>query len=263
MPRMTPYDRIIARLNEVHPGWSPRKASMEATNGKNADLIRGIKRDRSKLPRGENLKGLARVLDVSLEWLILLEDDDDVSLSSEDVAASLGDARHIDSQDVAATMDLDPTHFRQDNRPFKSAVPQIAGYMGAGSTGEVITLSAGEMQTIEPVAAWWLIPPPMLRVMDVPVEDIAAWPMGGDSMEPTILRTDVVFINTRRQILAADGIWAVDYGEGRTLKRVDRYTKRNVKWLKLISDNPRYPPKDFPEDAVHIFGRYLSRFTLY
>jgi len=171
---------------------------------------------------------------------------------------------HIPSEDVAASMDYDSSSVEMSKPPFQNAIAQITGHIGAGSTGEVVVLHAGEMQSIEPVAGWWHIPPAALRTFGgVSAESIAAWPNNGDSMEPTILRTDIVFINTGENTLKPDGIWAVDYGQGRTLKRI-RAVKRgkNVRWI-LSSDNDRYPPEEFSPDEVTIFGRYFFRCTVY
>ena len=77
MPRMSeeypvqssPQDierRIDERLKVI--GKSPRAASMEA--GGSPDLIRNITRGKSKSPRGENLTRLAKVLGVTVEWLM-------------------------------------------------------------------------------------------------------------------------------------------------------------------------------------------------
>lgn len=170
---------------------------------------------------------------------------------------------HIDSMDVAFGLDRDSDHADFAKPPFSGAIAQVSGRMGGGSTGDVITLTAGEMRTIEPVAAWWGIPEPVLRGIGARSSHLAAWPMDGDSMEPTILRTDVVFIDTRRQRLEPDGIWAVDYGQGRTLKRITVRKHDGESRLILSSDNPKYGEMQFGPDEVHIFGRYLFRFTVF
>ncbi|MEP9378424.1 S24 family peptidase [Aquabacter sp. CN5-332] len=169
---------------------------------------------------------------------------------------------HIDSMEVAARLDYDEVAPKQSEPPFEDAIAQIAGRMGGGSTGEVVTIQFGEMQTLEPVADWWRVPPGALRSLaGISAHHIAGWVMDGDSMEPTIKRTDVVFIDTRRRSVEADGIWAVDYGQGRTLKRIKvRRTGSNARWI-LSSDNPLYSSDEFDPDEVTIFGRYLFRFT--
>lgn len=175
--------------------------------------------------------------------------------------------RHISSDEIALSMDHSGESTRLDEPPFEGAVPQSTGWMGGGSTGEVITLHAGEMQVIEPVAAWWKIPDEALSgfgFRGVRQKHIVAWPMDGSSMEPTIQRTDIVFIDTRRTNPDPEGIFALDYGEGRTLKRIRVKRDGDDVRLVLVSDNSAlFPPMEYSPDEVKIFGRYLFRFTAF
>lgn len=204
-------------------------------------------------PSTENLRRVCALLRIDL-GCALVGKLKDAPGSGRDVG------EHIDSQDIAARLDQDALNPRRTEPPFSGAIAQISGRMGGGSTGEVITIQAGEMQTIEPVAAWWGIP---RAFTGLPSEHIAGWLMEGDSMEPTIQRTDVVFIDTRRQRVEPDGIWAVDYGLGRTLKRIKvKRTDSGTRWV-LMSDNPRYEPEEYEPDEVTVFGRFLFRFTVF
>lgn len=177
------------------------------------------------------------------------------------------DGGHIDSEAIAAALENDDESVNQADPPFEGAVAQITGRMGGGSTGEVITLHAGEMRTIEPVAAWWSIPPEALSgfgFRDIMPRHIVGWFMDGASMEPTIQRTDVVFIDTRRRSPDPEGIFAVDYGEGRTLKRISVIRSPEGVKFELRSDNAdRFKPVIRAADEVTIFGRYLFRFTVF
>lgn len=152
----------------------------------------------------------------------------------------------------------------EDDKPFPDAIAQMLGNIGGGSTGAVITIDLGEMQTREPVGAWWRIPPMVLRGLarSDPSRTVA-FAMDGDSMEPTIQRTDIVFIDTGRQKVEPDGIWALDYGLGRTMKRVlVRKTKDGVRYV-LKSDNGSYPDEEYSPEEVTIFGRYIGRFSVF
>lgn len=201
-------------------------------------------------PGKESLVLIADAFNVRLSWL----------LSGDGSMLAGDDDRHIDSMEVAASLDRHVSHHTRTEPPFPGAIAQISGRMGAGSTGEVITIQAGEMQTVEPVAAWWGVPRMFTGLAS---EHIAGWPMEGDSMEPTIQRTDVVFIDTRRQRIEPDGIWAVDYGLGRALKRIKvKRTETGVRWV-LMSDNPRYEPEEYEPEEVTVFGRFLFRFTMF
>lgn len=175
-----------------------------------------------------------------------------------------GSAAHIDSAEV---LPIEPDGLRivtEDDRPFPDALPQMIGRIGGGSTGVVITIDVGGMQAREEVGEWWRIPPAVLRgLARADVARTVGFPMDGDSMEPTIQRTDVVFIDTGRQKIEPDGIWALDYGLGRTLKRVAvRKSPTGVRFI-IKSDNKAYPDEEYAADEVTVFGRYIGRFSVF
>ncbi len=180
-----------------------------------------------------------------------------------------GDQRVVEQIRVPAgqefTADNDSeTPLTELDRPFPEAIPQMLGRIGGGSTGAVITIDVGEMQSREEVGEWWRIPPAVLRgIARADVSSTVGFAMDGDSMEPTIQRTDIVFIDTGRQKIEPDGIWAVDYGLGRTLKRIS--VERVDGHLRFIlkSDNKAYPDQPFDPDEVTIFGRYVGRFSVF
>lgn len=173
--------------------------------------------------------------------------------------------RVIPESELTAPHEVDdPPALTDAQRPFPDAVPQMVGRIGGGSTGAVITIDVGEMQSREEVGEWWRIPPSVLRgLARADVTSTVGFPMDGDSMEPTIQRTDIVFIDTNRRKIEPDGIWAVDYGLGRTLKRVsvDRIDG-NIRYI-LKSDNKAYPDQPFDPDEVFVFGRYVGRFSVF
>lgn len=152
----------------------------------------------------------------------------------------------------------------EDQEPFQEAIPQMVGRIGGGSTGAVITIDIGEMQAREEVGEWWRIPPSILRgLARADIRSTVGFAMDGDSMEPTIQRTDIVFIDTNRQKIEPDGIWAVDYGLGRTLKRV--LVERGDGQVRYVlkSDNKAYPDQAFDPEEVTVFGRYVGRFSVF
>jgi len=153
----------------------------------------------------------------------------------------------------------------ENDKPFPDALPQMLGRMGAGSTGAVITIDVGEMQSREEVGEWWRIPPAVLRgLARSDVSRTIGFSMdGADSMEPTILRTDIVFVDTGRQDIEPDGIWALDYGLGRTLKRVSIRKRDGDTFYVIKSDNKAYPDEEYHADEVTVFGRFIGRFSVF
>jgi phage repressor protein C with HTH and peptisase S24 domain/DNA-binding XRE family transcriptional regulator len=88
-------------------------------------------------------------------------------------------------------------------------------------------------------------------------ENIAALPVDGDSMEPTLHRGDMVVCDSCGW--SGEGIYAVRMGGSGFVKRI---TKRPGKVV-VLSDNPKYPPQEEPEGSedFSIIGRVHCAIT--
>jgi phage repressor protein C with HTH and peptisase S24 domain len=147
-------------------------------------------------------------------------------------------------------------------KPSPHAIAQTAGRIGGGSTSQPVTIEVAG-HTREVVDGWWQIPAAVLQMAHSRAPNVVAFRMDGDSMEPIIQRTDIVFIDTTRRELEPDGVWAVDYGLGRTMKRVlVRRSKDQVRYI-LKSDNETYPEEEYSPEEVTIIGRYIGRFSVF
>lgn len=199
-------------------------------------------------PKPENLRKIADITGASYEWLAI----------DRGRGASLVD-----------TFDPDEQEGVRPAPPFPDAIPQAAAVMGGGYLGAPFfqveqDASTGELITVDAVRDWWRIPPEVLsRDSRTNPRSVAIFPMAGDSMEPTILRTDHVVIDTSRRRLEPDGIWAIDYGLGVTLKRLILRRTRGGDRFVIKSDNQNYPDEEYSPDEVTIVGRYVGRFTVY
>jgi transcriptional regulator with XRE-family HTH domain len=215
--------------------------------------IDAIEQGRVKRPR--LLRELARALATSEDWLLFRRGPEQPG-AAEHKRVPAGEEFEPDPEIDAPSTERD--------RPFPDALPLMSGRIGGGSTGAVITYDVGEMQAREEVGGWWHVPGAVLRGLAraEPARTVS-FMMGGDSMEPTIQRTDVVFIDTGRQTIEPDGIWALDYGLGRTLKRVAVERHDGAVRYVLKSDNKIYPDQVFAPEEVTIFGRYIGRFSVF
>lgn len=80
----------------------------------------------------------------------------------------------------------------------------------------------------------------------------------GESMEPTLLRSDMLMIDTtKRQIGMSEGIWALTYAGGGMVKRVRRVREAGRDMFLLLSDNPVVPPQSAEIEDVNIVGKVV------
>lgn len=80
----------------------------------------------------------------------------------------------------------------------------------------------------------------------------------GESMEPTLLRSDLLMIDaSQNRIAMQDQIWALSYAGCGMIKRVRRQRGEAGDELLILSDNPVVPPQVVPLDEVHVIGRLI------
>jgi phage repressor protein C with HTH and peptisase S24 domain len=80
----------------------------------------------------------------------------------------------------------------------------------------------------------------------------------GESMEPTLLRNDLLLIDTSQRLpLASDLIWAFHYAGGGMIKRLRRTREKSRDRFLIISDNPALPNQSADPDDVHIIGKLI------
>lgn len=87
---------------------------------------------------------------------------------------------------------------------------------------------------------------------------VYAMPVTGDSMEPTLPSGSFVFVDTSHNVPAPEDIYAVDYGDGLSVKRV-KLVPRSDKIL-IISDNDRYGTDELHRQDVRVYGRVVAWF---
>lgn len=95
--------------------------------------------------------------------------------------------------------------------------------------------------------------------------NVAAIPVQGDSMEPTISNGDVVFVDTRHRVPSPPGVYALaDEFGGVIVKRLEVISRPSDEevTIRISSDNPRYNDRALTLADIHIIGRYIGRFTI-
>lgn len=79
----------------------------------------------------------------------------------------------------------------------------------------------------------------------------------GDSMEPTLTNGAYVFVDTSHNYPSPADLYAVDYGHGLMIKRVELLPDNQIR---IISDNERYSNFEFHVRDVDIYGRVVASF---
>lgn len=148
-----------------------------------------------------------------------------------------------------------------------NTIPEIDVRGGLGGGGLTVHLSAsrgGMTFASESIRDYWRLPDWMLAKWHTKAAQVAAFPVQGDSMSPTLADGDVVFIDTNHKLPSPPGIYALaDEFGGVVVKRLEVISRRGeAPLVSVISDNPRHSTRDLPLSELSIIGRYLGRFTL-
>lgn len=219
-------DRIRSRLAEL--GMSERSASELA--GGSASMLRHYLAGRTRQLGADHLKGLARALNTSIEWLMY------------------GSGSSVSPAGAPA-------------RTREAGVPEVDVRLGAGGGGIPAPLldGNGDVADSEAVVQRWGIPdeyvyrdlrtaPARLRIASVI----------GDSMTPTLRPHDKVMIDTGHNVPSPDGIYALWDGYGVVVKRVEIVPRSDPKRVKVISDNPAHSAYELADGEVAIIGRVVA-----
>jgi len=80
----------------------------------------------------------------------------------------------------------------------------------------------------------------------------------GESMEPTLLRSDMLMIDTSQRVISgSDFIWAINYAGGGMVKRVRLIREDGRNRYLILSDNPVVPPLTADPEDVHVVGKLV------
>lgn len=146
-------------------------------------------------------------------------------------------------------------------------IPEIDVHAGAGGGGftALESHSANGMTfSREVVRDHWRLPDWLLYSLNAKSGNLAAFPVQGDSMSPTLLDGDVVFVDTRIRQPSPPGLFVLaDEFGGVIVKRLEVSSgpgEENI-MVRVGSDNPHHMTKELRLDEISIVGRYVGRFT--
>lgn len=124
-----------------------------------------------------------------------------------------------------------------------------------------ISYAMGEGSEVEQYPATGLVPFNLAfirAVSNANTESLFIATGHGDSMEPTLLRSDLVMVDTsQNQVRQQDQVWALTYAGGGMVKRLRRILGDRGEQFLILSDNPAVPPQAANVDDVHIVGKVV------
>ena len=89
------------------------------------------------------------------------------------------------------------------------------------------------------------------------IKNIEAINVSGDSMEPTLNTGNIIFLDTSKNDISKDGIYAFTNTNGLFVKRIQ---KRIDGQLDIISDNKEYPIQIVNKNEIQIMGKIVGSF---
>lgn len=157
----------------------------------------------------------------------------------------------------------------QLSSPSKSAkgkhAPQMRGdianftiHAGMGSGGTLSVTLNDEGDVIDPSDSdgFWSFPD-QVKAGWRQMNQTYAMPVTGDSMEPTLNNGSHVFVDTSHKYPSPPDLYAVNYGHGLMVKRVELLPEDKIR---IISDNDRYSDFEFHQQDVEVYGRVVASF---
>lgn len=137
-------------------------------------------------------------------------------------------------------------------------IPNLTIHAGMGGGGlEQVEGAESGFVPAEFTDGYWSFPDPV-RERFRNMSKTHALPVVGDSMQPTLIDGAVVFVDTTHTQPSPPDLYAVDYGDGLMVKRIELVPR--TKKVKVISDNDRYGSYQMNRDDLHVFGRVVAWF---
>lgn len=148
---------------------------------------------------------------------------------------------------------------RKGNQHTPGDIPNLTIHAGLGSGGlESIEIDRdGGVSDHQLTDGYWSFPD-SIRAGMKHLAKTHALPVKGDSMEPTLAGGSVVFVDTTHTIPSPPDLYAVDYGDGLMIKRVELIPRTDS--VKVISDNARYSSYEMPRSELRVYGRVIASF---
>ena len=193
------------------------------------------------LPRGDNLMALCRVLGVSADWLLGMDEPTYPPLRVSEESASFMEPDRLTPMAGPGPGDLEPPDPGQ-----YAFVPLAEARLGAGGGDWVLSEETAKLLAFRKD---WLHGYATAR------ENLVLMTVRGESMEPTIGDGDMVMIDVARRRVHDGALYAIGIGETISVKRLELLATGRVR---IISDNrDEYPAYEVHLEDLRILGRII------
>ena len=146
----------------------------------------------------------------------------------------------------------------QARLPGGSAEVDARAGAGDGSSGQVLRLRSGGIQSGHLVTGEWVVPRAHLGANPARVIFI---PVIGTSMQPILNPSDVVAVDTTVSDIKDAEIYVIDEGDGPSVKRLRLNHDDNPRTVDIISENAAVPPKRRPAELVRVIGLVIGKWS--
>lgn len=167
----------------------------------------------------------------------------------------------IDITDEFSEEDIEAAQKLDLSTPPKATgdIPNLRLHAGMGSVGgmEQIEGAEGGFVPAEFTDGFWSFPE-TVRDRFRNIKKTHAIPVVGDSMQPTLIDGAVVFVDTTHLVPSPPDLYAVDYGDGLMVKRIELVPRS--KKVRVISDNDKYGTYEMSRTDLRVFGRVVAWF---
>ena len=254
-------DRVVQllELRSLTQAEAGRRAGFKNTAFIN-DIVRGHKAD----VRGQNLSKLAKGLGTSEDFLSGRTDDPQPRRSAlvGSYDPDLLDEGESEPERISGG-EGEPVDVRS-TWP-KEAIPELLAHGGMGEGHVIQSVHAGEMRTVDEVKNdYWRIPSDFARsALGTTPLNLLVVECEGDSMSPTLLSGDRVWVNTTHVKPSPDGLYAIrDVFDQVIVKRLEVAQEVPLR-LRIISDNPKHTAREVGWEEVRIIGKVVGQFKLF
>jgi phage repressor protein C with HTH and peptisase S24 domain len=221
---------IAARIRKRAKELGRSHASILKEAGLGPSFIKDLDQNPKASPRTDSLMKIAKVLDVTLEWL----------------AEGREVTPHLDDRFSNAPYPEDSPNRNAMRAADMVDVPEYDVQISAGP---------GALVSEEPVRRYWGLPRAFLEMLRLDARQTGFVEITGDSMIPSLYPGDLVLIDLRAKHPGLGAIYALWDGDATVCKHVESIPESDPPKLRIISANKAYSTYEVPAEWANVIGR--------